>query len=85
MRTPGPDLVSRINGKAVLQTQLHPLCSCPGKLVCHWARAHWDTRQCSPTSGTSSGQTVSHSATSLGIARGQHSSRQQGGVPVIAF
>ena len=41
MRTPGPAFVSCINGKAVLQTQLHPLCSCPGKLVCHWARAHW--------------------------------------------
>lgn len=31
MHTPGPALVSCINGKAVLQTQLHLLCSCPGR------------------------------------------------------
>jgi len=40
MHTPGPALVSCINGKAVLQTQLHLLCSCPGKLLCHRACAH---------------------------------------------
>jgi len=40
IHTPGPALVSCISGKAVLQTQLHLLSSCPGKLLCHCTCAH---------------------------------------------